>query len=987
MRLASLVSTAALLFATIGLVQSADAPGKPPMGPLSPREAQGSLRVLPGFKVELVACEPEIVDPVALAFDEDGRLYVAEMRGYPNGGVGTGNIASGKIKLLEDKDGDGFYETSRTFAEGLRFPTSVMPHRGGLLAAVAPDLLYFDGPDADGKAKGKRVLYTGFDVANIQQLLSGLQWGLDNWVYGCAGSKGGDITSKEKPDAPAVTLRGRGIRFHPDKPGSLEPTSGGGQFGLAADDGQHWFTATNSQHLRQIVLPDHYLRRNPNLAVPAVTLDIPDHGAACKVHRISPFEAWRVERTTKRAGGADAKRFSATELVPGGFITSGTSPVIYNGGLFPAKYHGNSFVCDPANNLIHRDLLADQGSTFVAQRADENCEFLASTDVWFRPVAQAIGPDGAIYVADFYREAIETPLSLPEEIKAKMNLESRGRGRIWRIVPEDYKRPALPQLSKATADELVRELASANSWRRLTAQRLLVERQAKAAAPALHKLAAGENPVASVHALWTLDALGALEAAEVERALQSKHMGVVEQALRLAEPRLAASPALRKAVTGLAASDDKRIRFQLALSLGADDSPEARTALAALAKRDAGNPWFATAILSSSAGARGPELLASLKGDADLPFLTRLAATIGAGGGNRDLAQVFSMLDSAQVAPWQLAVLEGVGQGLQQGGRPLRTIWDNPPAELKEAVAKARPFFARAATSAADEQKPLAERTAAVRLLGIGPFAAGLATWPALLSPRQPAEVQSAAVRALAAQDQPQVAELLVAGWGSYSPTLRREVTEALLARPDRVRALLDAVEQKKIQPGQIESARVEQLKKHPDAALRQRVQKLFAGVAVSDRQKTIDDYRAALTLKGDAAKGKLVFKKVCSVCHKLENEGFEVGADLLAALKTKTPEALLVDVLDPSREVDPRFLNYVVATKDGRVLTGMIAVESPASLTLRRAEKSEDTILRSQIEDVQATSKSLMPDELEKQLAKQDLADVIAYLQSVVGK
>src|SRR5262249_53161269 len=151
--------------------------------------------------------------------------------------------------------------------------------------------------DGDGKAERKRTLYTGFDLANIQQMVNGLQFGMDNWVYGCAGSKGGDIKSGEKPDLPVVTLRGRGFRFHPDKPGSLEPTSGGGQFGLAADDWQHWFTATNSQHLRQIVVPDYYLRRNPYLAVNAVTIDIPDHGAACKLHRISPFEQWRVERT------------------------------------------------------------------------------------------------------------------------------------------------------------------------------------------------------------------------------------------------------------------------------------------------------------------------------------------------------------------------------------------------------------------------------------------------------------------------------------------------------------------------------------------------------------------------------------------------------------------------------------------------------------------------------------------------------------------
>src|SRR5262249_16635110 len=171
------------------------------------------------------------------------------MRGYPNGGVATGTSTSGRVKLLEDRDGDGFFEHATVYAEGLRFPTSVMPYKGGLLVADAPNLYFMEDIDGDGKADRRRVLYTGFELANIQQLLNSLQWGLDNWVYGCAGNNGGTIRSEEKPDAPAVTLRARGVRFKPDVPGSLEPTSGGGQFGLAPDEWQRWFTATNSQHL------------------------------------------------------------------------------------------------------------------------------------------------------------------------------------------------------------------------------------------------------------------------------------------------------------------------------------------------------------------------------------------------------------------------------------------------------------------------------------------------------------------------------------------------------------------------------------------------------------------------------------------------------------------------------------------------------------------------------------------------------------------
>src|SRR5215471_1026709 len=272
-------------------------PGTPPAGPLSPKEELATFRVPKGFRVELVAAEPEVVDPVAMAFDEDGRIFVAEMRGYPNEGVATGHITSGRVKLLEDRDSDGYYETSSLFADDLRFPTAVMPWRGALLVANAPEIILLEDTKGAGKADRRRTLYTGFNLANIQQLVNSLQWGLDNWVHGVAGNNGGTIRSAEKPDMPPLTLRSRGIRFHPETPGSLEPTSGGGQYGLAPDEWQHWFTATNSQHLRHIVLPDHYLHRNAALSVPAVTLDIPDHGAACKVHRLSAFEGWRVERT------------------------------------------------------------------------------------------------------------------------------------------------------------------------------------------------------------------------------------------------------------------------------------------------------------------------------------------------------------------------------------------------------------------------------------------------------------------------------------------------------------------------------------------------------------------------------------------------------------------------------------------------------------------------------------------------------------------
>jgi putative membrane-bound dehydrogenase-like protein len=957
-------------------------------GPLTPGEERATFQVPAGFKVELVAAEPDVVDPVALAFDEDGRLFVAEMRGYPNGGVATGRVATGSVKLLEDPDGDGSYRKCTPLIGGLRFPTSVMPWRGGLLVAVAPEIRFY--PDATAAGPGTpRTLYDGFDLENIQQLVSGLQWGLDNWVHACAGGKGGTITSPEKPGASAVTLRGRGVRFHPDRPGSLEPTSGGGQFGLAADDFGRWFTATNSQHLRHVVLPDHYLRRNPLLAVGAVTLDIPDHGAACAVHRISPFEAWRVERTRRRAGGPDAQRFPATELVPGGFITSACSPVVYTADRFPAAYRGSTFICDPANNLVHRDVLKEHGATFVASRGETDTEFLASTDPWFRPVNLALGPDGALYVADFYREVIETPLSLPDDIKARLNLESRGRGRIWRVVPEDGRRCGKPALRRAPTTELVRHLADGNAWWRLTAQRLLVERQDRQAVAPLEELARkSPSPVGRAHALWALRGQGALRDELIANGLKDESAGVREQALRLADERLAASAPLREAAIALADDPSPRVRFQLALTLGEADTPETNLALAKILRRAGADSWTQTAALSS-AGRAAPALLEVLvhdNGRVQLQLLTRVAALLGASPADGDLARALKLLGGADnTAAWPAALLEGLGQGMQNGSRPLRRLWDEPPASLKDEVANARPFFRRAAVVAGDETRPAAERVAAVRLLGYGP-ADALDALRGLLGPTTPSEVQLAAVRALSAHDGSRVADVLLAPWESYGPVARREVLEALFARPDRVKHLLQAVEQRRVLPAHLDAARVAQLRRHPDAAVRRKAETLLSGRPGGDRRRVVDDYRAALALPSDAGRGRAVFKKVCATCHRLDGEGTEVGPDLLSALRNKTPETLLVDILDPSREVDPRYVNYVITTKAGRTLTGMIAAETAASVTLRRAERAEDMVLRAQIDSVQATPQSLMPEGLETQLGKQDVADVIAYLQSAAA-
>jgi putative heme-binding domain-containing protein len=294
------------------------------------------------------------------------------------------------------------------------------------------------------------------------------------------------------------------------------------------------------------------------------------------------------------------------------------------------------------------------------------------------------------------------------------------------------------------------------------------------------------------------------------------------------------------------------------------------------------------------------------------------------------------------------------------------------------------PFFRQAADTARNEKATPAARLAAVRLLGFAPFDVAGELLAELLNPRAPVELQSAALRALAGYADPKVGPLLLAGWDAYGPTLRREASEAVFARPDRIKALLDAVEAKKVPAAHIETARAEALRKHPDESVRTRAGRLFAGQVAADRKKVIDDYRPALELKGDAGRGRELFRKNCTACHRLENVGYEVGANLTAALRNKSKEALLIDILDPSREVDPRFVNYQLTTTAGRSVSGLLAVETPTGVTLRRGEKAEDTVLRTQIDELRATTKSLMPEEFERQLDRQQVADLIEYLLSV---
>jgi putative membrane-bound dehydrogenase-like protein len=952
----------------------------PRIKPLDPKTALASFRVPPGFRLEAIATEPLVTDPVSVCYDADGRLYVAEMRGYPYPEASP----TGYIRRLEDSDGDGRFDRSTIFVEGLSWPTSVVPYDGGVFIAVAPDILYAKDTDGDGVADLKKVAFTGFGTGNVQALLNGLIWGPDGWIYGASGGNGGEIRNPSRPSLKPVTLRSRDFRFKPDG-SALEAISGGGQFGHCFDDWGHRFVCNNSDHIRQIVLPSKALERNPALVVDSVVASISVEGAAAPVFRISPAEPWRVVRTRQRAADpAFVKRLPPTELVPIGFFTSATGITIYRGNAFPETYRGNAFIGDVGGNLVHRKSLSRHSAHFEAKRTESNHEFLASTDNWFRPVNFANTPGGTLLILDMYRETIEHPLSIPEPIKKHLDLTSgKDLGRLYELVPEGNARLRKPVLGRASTAELVDLLDDPSGWWRETAQRLLVERNDARAIPLLKEFAhTAKSALGRVHACWTLDTLGSLSDVDLLPAFTAKEPEVREQAAKLAEGKLSAGSSLVAPLLALARDPDPMVRFQTAIALGDLKDDRALDALADIVERDASDRWTRAAVLSALAH-RSSQLIDRLAARGFLKrseapiWLEELAVLVGAETDKTArIALVASYLKPETELDHARAVLVGLGRGLRRSGGSLRALLDGPSAR------SVAPLLEKAATTASQEG-PIPARVNAIHLLALGPIEPALKSLSGLLDPRIPGSVQLAAIQALGDVNDPRVTSLILDRWKVLSPSLKREAMELLFARSERTEKLVGAIESQTVSASDLDPERRTRLLNHPDQRIRARARKVLEGISPPDRKEVLDAYRDAGSLPGDREKGRLVFTKVCATCHKAEGVGLNVGPDL-ATVAGRSADDLLVHILDPNREVAPGFVNYTVAMTDGRIFTGLIADESANSLTLKRAEGATDEIARSRIDSIASSGRSLMPEGLEKGLTPQDLADLIAFIRKI---
>ena len=592
------LSLAALCLAAAACAQIGDKAGEAqmqlvpdglisPSPALTPQEELKTFQIAKGYQISLAASDPQVGDPVAAQFGPDGRLWVVEMQGYmPDLDATTEDQPHGRVVVLEDKDGDGVFETSTVFLDKVVMPRALALHRDGVLVGAPPHLWFCRDTNGDGKADEKIEVATDFGVrvdparpqlANPERAPNAMLWGHDNWLY-----------------VGAYTAR---FKF---KDGRWQRglSNFRGQWGLSQDDYGHLFHNSNSDQMRADVIPSSYLNRNPNLGRTS--------GLNWKVAKEQLVWPIRVNPGINRGYRPEMLReFKLKEF------TAACSPYIYRSDFFPGDAYGNAFVCEPAGNLIKRNVVKSEGGTLVATPYYDQTEFLASTDERFRPVNLLTGPDGALYVIDLYRGIIQHRISLTTYLREQIVKRGLDKplalGRVWRIAPEGVAVVPAKKLSAMTPAELVAELASGNSWRRETAQRLLVEAaQDDAIDAALVALAKDStSPMGRVHALWTLEGRGAVKAEAVLAGMAHADPRVRAAAIRVSESLMATSDrdAIVARWTELAASEAvTEVQQQLALSIGEAKAPAADLAGAALVTRAADVAFIQDAFVSGLEG-------------------------------------------------------------------------------------------------------------------------------------------------------------------------------------------------------------------------------------------------------------------------------------------------------------------------------------------------------------------------------------------------
>jgi|MDTC01.3.fsa_nt_gb putative membrane-bound dehydrogenase-like protein len=845
-------------------------------------EVLQTFEVKSGFTLELAAQEPLVEDPIDAVFDEDGGLYVVEMRGYSE----RRDAKRGRIRLLHDDDDDGVFERASDYVSGLRWPTSVACFNGGVFIAETPDILYCKDTNGDGVADSREVVFTGFgsgkDRLNVQAIVNGLQWGPDNRLWGATSMNGGEVGP---PGGTTIRLNGQDFSFDP-RLRDLRAENGTAQNGMSFDTRGRRYVCSNSNHLIAVMWERDWSRANPHYRLPNPLQGIATDGGAAPVFRLSPDEPWRIVRTRWRVAGVVGGPVEGGGRVSG-YFTGASGVTIYTGDAFGADFVDNAFTGDVGSNLVHRKVIKRQfprGLSLLAERPEDEVdhEFIASRDNWFRPANFANGPDGCLYIIDMHREVIEHPWSLPLGIKKHLDLNSGAdRGRIYRVKPKAFTRRATAELSGFSNDELANTLKHGNGWHRVTAQRLLWERGDQRA---------GEG--------WGGGSL--------RRSLDVQSLEELEQRL---------------------ASEDS---------------------------------WLQASALHSL---RDPEEAAQIFARLQGPPKHSVARLVGRSQNTLAIDSVIrSLVDTDHLHA--LRLLNSLAEGLREANVPVKLgLWFQTALQLVQ-----------------DESATMETRVAAAALLEYFPSEVVV---KALLGPLQKAKSEAFQRQLIVTLDQQpgnEFAALIVERWAGFSESARSVAIDALLRQSDRIMVLLESIRSKAFSADVLSVIQVNQLRRHRKAEIVALVESLFPQEQRRSVKALLEAYRPALTLKGDPKRGVQIFRERCLSCHQLGGEGQSLGPEVVT-FKTAGRESLLTNLLDPNREVAPRYQAYVVTLVDDNVLTGIIASETPSELTVRQPNVKDTITVRKHVRSMQSLGASLMPEGLEAGLSAQAMADLLAFI------
>jgi len=969
--------------------------------PLPPEESLKHIVLPDGFTASLFAAEPDIIKPICLAWDERGRLWIAETIDYPNDlqPVGEGHD---RIRICEDTNGDGRADQFTVFADKLSIPTGMCFANGGLIVLESGRTLFLKDANGDDRADERRVLFSGWGMGDTHATASNLRYGPDNWIWGTVGYSGFDGVVGGKP-----LKFGMGVfRFKPDG-SELEfiRSTDNNTWGLGIrEDGQVFGSTANRNASWHMPIPNRFYESVGG-------------GSASRLETIADSQA--IHPITEKVRQVDQH----------GMYTAGAGHAIYTARAFPSNFWNRiAFVTEPTGHLIGQFALEPAGAGFAARNLGS---FLASDDEWFAPVVAEVGPDGALWVLDWYNYIVQhnpVPVGFRngKGNAYETRLRDKEHGRIFRIAFTNAAPASFPNLSNATPASLVARLTHHNQLWRMHAQRLLVEHGQRDIVPALLRLLADRNVdeiglnVGAVHALWTLQGLGAFDDADARAA------GAVRAAALDAARRHPSAAVRRAAVSALPHSADAGAALVLSAVLDDPDAPVRLAALLVLAEcpetealgaavhqfvsrpENAADRWLRDAAISAAARHTSGFLIALLSTSAPPPpgmeDVIRAFSRHAAGRTPADVVHTLTLLP--RIAPAaSAAFLDGLILGWPEDRNPelsaadrealatamkslpgvsrdkllvLAQRWGLLEAFPDQLAASIESLRTQLATSSLDDTARL---NAARNWIRLADQPATLQAVLEAITPQTSPRLATGLIGTLGESKLPEAGRVLVSRWSRFSPAQKRAAVNLLLRRAEWSEVLLESIAAGGVLRTDLGPENWQQLRSHRNPTVATRARELSDGGKTSstDREEILRKLLPVASQPGDASRGKEVFVANCAVCHRFAGTGAGVGPEL-TGIAARTKEDVLAEVLDPNRSVEANYRLWNVTMKSGDTFSGRLDSETQTSIELLDLTSQKHTLPRSDIAALESSNLSIMPTGFEA-LGEKDLAALLAYL------